>query len=553
MIETIVTPEMVEKWTAKGYWGRRTLGDMFDESIAEYPDREAIVHGDRRLTYGEFGTMVDRVAANLLEMGVQKQDFVIIELPNCFEFAFLQYALAKIGAVNVPIVHTYRQAEIDYTLRLCEARAIVVPDVYNNFNYAEMVSNLRPSHPYLKHAIVVGDNVPDGMVPFSRLVQPRPDDAELRRRLLEYRPTGTDILRMQLSAGTTGAPKAALRSHNDTLCGIKWDAARHQWGPTQLLFFPFGHATGFFVSLDLQVSLGRKVVLYEGKMDTAAVLALIEKEQVTGMYLPVPTMTTFAQQLKEQPDMVKQYRISSLEDVVFGGAPASSEVIQTIRDILKVPVLQVYGMAEGVTCSPTLLDAPNVQSFSVGRSGCPDCDAKVVDDDNRQVPLGTVGELVYKGPFLFSGYFKDPQLNKQALDENGYLHSGDLVKMDAKNNIFIVGRKKDIIRRGGEGISPAEVEDLLMQHPNVVEAAVVAMPDKRMVEKACAYVALTPGATLSFDEMVSFLKTKNIATFKLPERLEIIDSLPRSTQKGNVVKALLREDVTSKLKAEGKI
>ncbi len=552
-IETIVTPQIVERWTAAGYWSTSTLGDNLDETVERYPDRTAFVQGDKRLTYREFGTLVNRLAANLLELSIRKQDFVIVELPNCFEFPLLQYALAKIGAIHIPVVHTYRQAEIEYVMRLCETKAIFIPDTFGNFNYAEMVRTIRPNHPYLKHAFVVGTNVPDGMNPFSQLVRERPDESHLAEHLMQFRPTGTDILRIQLSAGTTGKPKAALRSHNDTLCSLKWDAIRHQWGDALLLFFPFGHATGFFVSLDLQVMLGRKIVLFEGEINAEDVLRAIEKEQITALYIPMPTLSTLATQLKEQPEITRRYNLESLQDVVFGGTPALPDVVEAIHEILKVPVLQAYGMAEGIATSPDLLDPPNIQAFSVGRVGCPDADLRVVDDSNHDVPPGAIGELIYKGPFLFSGYYKDPEMNKQIIDEEGYLHSGDLVRIDEKGNIRIVGRTKDIIRRGGEGISPAEIEDLLLQHPKIKEVAVVAMPDKRMVEKACAYVVVKEGQTFTFNEMISFLKAKNIATFKLPERLEIIDGLPRSASKGHILKAVMREDVTNKLKAEGKI
>lgn len=543
----------MKTWTAKGYWGTRTLGDIFDETARKHADNVAIVKGGKHVTYGEMAILVNRLAFGLLEFGIGKHDFVIVELPNCFECAYVQYALAKIGAVHVPIVHTYRQAEIEYVAQLFRAKAIIVPDTFGNFSYTDMVHNIRPNHPYLQHAIVVGENVPPGMIAFGDLVRECYDDRQLGERLLPYRPAGADILRVQISAGTTGRPKAALHSHSKTICSLEWDAVRHQWGDVLLLFFPFGHATGFLVSLDLQTMLGRKIVLFEGKINLEEVLRLVEKEGVTAMYLPVPMLSTLAAQLKKRPELVQQYRIDSLQDIVFGGAPAPADVIETIRESLKVPVLQVYGMAEGIVTSPDLEDPPQVQAFSVGRVGCPDADLRVVDDDNRVLPIGATGELVYKGPFVFSGYYRDRELNKQAFDENGYLHSGDLVRVDERGNIWVVGRKKDIIRRGGEGISPAEIEDLLAAHPKIADVAVVAMPDKRMGEKACAYVVPKAGQTIAFPEMIAFLKKTNIATFKLPERLEIIDILPRSASKGNVLKGLLREDIADKLKAEGAV
>lgn len=545
--------EQMQSWTAKGHWDGRTLADIFDETAQKHPDNVALVRGGNRLTYGEMAVRVDRLAVGLLELGIGKNDFVIVELPNCFECAYVQYALAKIGAVHVPIVHTYRQAEIKHVVQLFRAKAIFVPDTFGTFCYTDMVRNILPDHPHLRHAIVVGDDVPPGMIPFADLVRERADDRQLGEILRRTRPAGTDMLRVQISAGTTGKPKAALHNHSKTLCSLRWDAVRHQWGDVLLLFFPFGHATGFLVSLDLQTMLGRKIVLYEGKIDAEQVLRLVEQESVTAMYIPVPMMSTLAAQLSESPELLRRYRIESLQNIVFGGAPAPADVIETIRKLLNVTVLQVYGMAEGIVTSPDLEDSREVQAFSVGRVACPDSDIRVVDDANRVLPVGATGELVYKGPFVFSGYYRDRQLTKQVFDQDGYLHSGDLVRMDEKGNIWIVGRKKDIIRRGGEGISPTEIEELLAAHPKIRDVAIVAMPDKRMGEKACAYVVPQPGQAITFGEMVAFLKGTNIATFKLPERMEIIDVLPRSASKGNVLKGLLREDIANKLAAEGRV
>ncbi len=545
------TRKEIQTWIAEGYWDEKTIGDMLDETAKNHPDNVALVRGGERITYAEMAQMVNRLAASLLELGIGKNDFVIVELPNCFECAYVQYALAKIGAVHVPIVHTYRRAEIEHVVQLFRAKAIVVPDVFGSFRYTDMVRSILSDHPYLRYTIVVGKEVPSNMIAFDDLVRPRDDEDRLEQRLLTVRPAPTDLLRIQISAGTTGTPKAAMHNHSKTLFSLKWDAVRHPWGDTLLLFFPFGHATGFLVSLDLQTMLGRKLVLYEGKVNLEEVLRIVERERVTAMYIPVPMMSTLATELERAPELVHSYRTESLQNVVFGGVPAPAAVVETIRKALKVSVYQVYGMAEGIVTSPDATDTPEAQAFSVGRIGAPGADVRVVDDNNNVLPAGEVGELVYKGPFIFSGYYRDRKLTEQTLDDRGYLHSGDLVKMDAKGNIWIVGRKKDIIRRGGEGISPAEIEELLARHPKIADIAIVAMPDSRMGEKACAYVVPRAGEEISFDEMIAFLKRTNIATFKLPERMEVVEALPRSASKGNVLKSVLREDISKKLMAEG--
>jgi non-ribosomal peptide synthetase component E (peptide arylation enzyme) len=210
-------------------------------------------------------------------------------------------------------------------------------------------------------------------------------------------------------------------------------------------------------------------------------------------------------------------------------------------------------MAEGAVTSTLITDPPDVQAYTIGRIQCPDAKVKVIDEDGKEVPAGTPGELMYKGPFLFAGYYQDPVLTKKSIDEEGYFHTGDQVVLDPFGNIKIVGRLKDLVRRGGEPISAVEVEDLIGRHEKVAEVAVVAMPDKRMIEKVCAYIVPKPNSAITFDDIIDFMKAKGIATFKLPERIEFIDRLPRGEQKGNVLKARLREDITNKLKAEGKI
>ena len=226
-----------------------------------------------------------------------------------------------------------------------------------------------------------------------------------------------------------------------------------------------------------------------------------------------------------------------------------TEVGATVPPAEYVPL----GMAEGAVTSSLITDPPDVQAFTIGKIQCPDAKVKVIDEEGTEVPVGSPGELVYKGPFLFSGYYKDPELTKKGIDEDGFFHSGDQVVLDPSGNIKIVGRLKDIVRRGGEPISPAEIEDLIQGHEKVSEVAGVGMPDKRMVEKLCAYIVQKAGCTITFDEIIGFLKEKNIATYKLPERVEFINQLPRGEQKGNVLKKQLKEDITNKLKAEGKI
>jgi len=406
----------------------------------------------------------------------------------------------------------------------------------------------------LENVIVVGKppHNPD-MTPFQNLISEPVANEENPETLLKVRPRGTDMARIILSAGTTGPPKAAIRTHNDIVASLKWDAISHDWGDNLLLLFAFGHTTGNFMALDIQVYQGKRITLLSGDFSSEEVFSLIEREKVTSMWMPAPILFSIAQDLQKNPQLTYKNNLSSLEKFFFGGAQASPEIIRIVKEATGRPLLQTWGMAEGANASALITDPPDVQAFTVGKIQCPETKVKAIDQKGNEVPTGSPGELIYKGPFLFAGYYKDPDLTKRSIDEEGYFHSGDQVVLDQQGNIKIVDRLKDIIRRGGEPISPAEIEDFIQRHEKVADVAVVGMPDRRMIEKVCAYVVPKADCALTFEEIIDFLKDKKIATFKLPERIEFIDRLPRGPQKGNILKKELKEDITNKLKAENKI
>ena len=547
-----------EEYAYVGYWGNQVLGDLLDFSVRDYPEKVALVQGERRITYRKFGEIVNRLCMKLVDLGIKKGDFMVIQLPNCIEFAFVQYAATKMGVITIPMVHTQQFNEVRYVLDRFQPPVLVVSSGYAKFDYIRMAEQLQKEFPFLKHVLVVKEPSSEpirhpAMTDFDALLSTPAPNEENHGMPRQFRPKGTDLLRIILSAGTTGPPKAAMRTHNDSLAGLKWDAVFHEWGENLLLFFPLGHTTGYYVGLDLQVYLGRRLTLMTGKFDPEGVFRLIEKEKVTAVYLPTPLFFTIAEALEQHPQLALEYDLSSLKKFTFGGAQAPPNVIHTVMETTGRPVLQTWGMAEGAVSSTLITDPPHVRCYTVGKIQCPDAEVRAVDEDGRDVPVGTPGELIYRGPFLFAGYYRDPELTKKVIDEEGYFHTGDQVVLDAAGNMKIVGRLKDLIRRGGEPISPAELEELIQRHEKVAEVAVVAMPDKRMVEKVCAYVVPKPNCVITFDEIIAFLKAKEIATFKLPERIEFIDRLPRGEQKGNVLKKDLREDITNKLKAEGKI
>ena len=553
-MEKIRSIKEFEEYVFKGYWGNQVLGDLFDFTVRDYPERIALVEGEKRVTYQQFGKTVNRLCFKLLERGIGKGDFIIILLPNCVEFAFFHYAAAKIGAIAIPMVSTQQIHEVRYAVNLVQARTLIISSGLTKTDFVQMAGQLRNEFPFLKNVIAVGETPSDSdIIPFQRLMVDPSGREEDQGDLQGVRPKGSDLLRIIFSAGTTGIPKAMMRTHNDTIANLKWDYVFHDWGENLLLFFPLGHSTGFVASLDLQVYLGNRITLMPGKFNPDEVFGLIEKEKVTSVYLPTPLLFSIAEALENRPRLAREYNLRSLKKMSFGGAQAPAYVIRTVKEAIGRPVLQTWGMGEGPATSSLVTDPPYVQTNTIGKIQCPDGEVKVIGENGREVPTGQPGELICKGPFLFAGYYNDPELTQRSFDEEGYFHTGDQVILDHLGNIKIVGRLKDIIRRGGEPISPAEIEELIERHEKVREVAVVAMPDKKMVEKVCAYIVPKADCVLTFDEIISFLRGKGIANFKLPERIELIDQLPRGDQKKNVLKKVLRDDITNKLKAEGKI
>lgn len=547
-IETRYTPEIIQEFTRKGYWSDKIIPDRLDERARLTPDKEAVVDSYRRVTYAQMARMVDRMALGLLELGIRKGDRVTIQFPNRVEGLCLFYALGKIGAIVCPVVPYYRGAEVGYILESSESVAYIAPREFGGFDYAQMIEELRPRLPKFKHLIVAGGPVPAGAVSLDQMLDTPLESKYPPDYLRQFRPDANDVLAFVYTSGTESAPKGPIWTHNGCH-NSRWfnEAWKINENETVLNLAPIFHALGLTeAGYVTPMVIGARMVMMDVFSPEEA-LRIIHQEKANVLLGVPPQLIS----ILNHPGLGK-WDLSSLRLATASGGPTPGEVIRQLREKIGCNFIAFWGMTECVVGMITRLDDPvEVPCNSIGRPASDAVEIRVYSEDHSRVlGPGEPGEMAVRGPMVFGGYYKDPERTKEVFNEEGWFFTGDSVMMREDDNICFAGRKKDIINRGGEKISPREVEELLFTYTKVMNVAVVGMPDHRLGEKSCAYIIPKPGETITFDEVVNFLKEKRIANFKLPERVEIVDALPM-TASGKIKKNVLREDVVGKMKAEG--
>jgi 2,3-dihydroxybenzoate-AMP ligase len=537
-------PEYAKRCRDKGYWRGRSLAQEFAPLFERYADRIAVVDRGKQYTYAEIDRASDRLALNLLDAGLAPLDRVVIQLPNVVEFVFLYFALQKIGCIPIAALATHRFLEVSQFARLSGAAACVTPDRHGDFDFAEMVGRVRGETPSVKLGIVLGE-APAGFLSLSELISRESKTRPDRLRALKIDPTEPAIF--QLSGGTTGVPKLIPRTHNDyaynsrlavEVCGVESDSVL-------LLALPIAHNLPLACpGLQGYLLQGAKVVL-SASTRPEDLFRLIEEQRVTHLKV-VPALLI---RLINDPAIGK-HDLSSLRVIQSGGQRMQPEVRARTKQLIPgVTVQENFGMSEGMLFFVRLDDPEDVRMETCGRPLSPDDEVRLVDDDGREVAPGEVGELTCRGPYTLRGYFGVPEYNARQFTPDGFYRSGDLMRLHPSGNYVVEGRKKDLINRGGEKISAEEIENLILAHPAVQNIACVPMPDPNLGEKMCACVIPKKGRSLSLAELIEFLKEKEIAKFKLPERLELLSDFPVSTF-GKVSKKALVEMVTAKLERE---
>ena len=546
MIDGVVPfpPEYAARYRAKGYWRDRTLAQEFAESFERFAQRTAVVDGERVYTYADVDRISDRLALNLLDLGLAPADSAVLQLPNVAEFVFLYFALQKIGVIPIAALATHRYSEVSQFVRIARSTACFYPETQGDFRFGPMIRRVADESPALKFRIVLGAAGP-GEHSLQALIEREPTRPRSALDAIVLDPSDPAIY--QLSGGTTGVPKLIPRSHNDyafnsrlasPVCGVSADSVL-------LLVVPIAHnlalacpgIQGYFFN-------GGAVVLSTSARPDD-MLALIEKHRVTHIKV-VPALLI---RLISSPAIGK-YDLSSLKVIQSGGQRMQPEVRLRTRELIPSAIAQEnFGMSEGMLFFVRLDDPDEVMLETCGRPICEDDEVRLIDDEGREVAPGETGELTCRGPYTLRGYLASPEYNAKQFTRDGFYCSGDLMRLHPSGNYVVEGRKKDLINRGGEKISAEEIENLILMHPAVQNVACVAMPDAKLGEKMCACVIPHNGHTLTLGELVEFLHAKEIARFKLPERLELMSDFPLSTF-GKVSKKSLVEMVSSKLETE---
>lgn len=538
-ITTRLTREMIDRYTAQGFWGTRTLNDYFAEALAGKADDLAVVDRDRRVTYRQLDGMVNALALALTGLGVGKGEVVAFQLPNWLETLALHLACKRMGAVSNPIIPIYRHREVEFILREGEVAVYVAPKTFRGFDFEEMMAGLAPRLPHLKQAVFVGGAQRPGNLTFDGLLDrgreggtfsPPPMDAN-------------DVCLLLYTSGTTSDPKGVLHTHNTLLCENFNVAGCYNLKPGGVIFMPspFTHIAGLLFGMEMPFLIKGSLVMMD-IWDPNRAVEIISKERCSLTMGSTP----FLQGILSSPALGR-YDISCLEVFGCGGAPVPPELILKAHRLHRIDACRAYGSSEYSTVTLCRAKDPLDKKAYTDGAPAPGTEVRIVDlDTGEDAGPGGEGEILVRGPECFVGY-RNADLNGEAFDARGWFYTGDIGRRDPDGYIEITGRKKDIIIRGGENISVKEVEDLLHAHPGVLQAAVVAMPDPLMGEKACAYVRLKPGAaTLTFEEMTAYLEEKKIARQKLPERLELISEFPM-TAAGKIKKFLLKRDIAGKL------
>lgn len=537
--DAILLPPRRAARVAQGFWADRTVNDELDACLATCPDQLALTAVQvetgavTRFTYRQLARMADRVAVGLARLGVGRNDVVAMQLPNGWQFTVTYLACTRLGAVINPLMHIFRERELSFMLRHGEAKVAIVPKVFRGFDHEQMLDGLRVSLPALQQVVVVGGS---GANSFEALLsgpawEDAPDAAEILSR---SRPGPDDVTQLIYTSGTTGEPKGVMHSANTLMANIRPYAERLHLGADDVVLMasPMAHQTGFMYGLVMPILLRASAVLQD-VWDARQAIDLIRREGVTFTMASTPFLTDLARTVAEtgQP-------VPTLKTFLCAGAPIPGPLVEQARAVLGSKIVSAWGMTENGAV--TLIRPEDDDARAVSTDGCPlpGVELRVVDLDGRDLPPGQSGKLLVRAASNFGGYLHRPHLN--GTDADGWFDTGDLATMDAAGYIRISGRSKDVIIRGGENIPVFEIEALLYRHPAVAQVAVVAMPDERLGERACAVVVPKAGQTITLAELVDFLKGQKVARQYIPERLHLRDAMP-ATPSGKIQKFRLRE------------
>ncbi|HGU6009911.1 medium-chain fatty-acid--CoA ligase [Escherichia coli] len=522
----------------QGLWGDASLADYWQQTARAMPDKIAVVdnHG-ASYTYSALDHAASCLANWMLAKGIESGDRIAFQLPGWCEFTVIYLACLKIGAVSVPLLPSWREAELVWVLNKCQAKMFFAPTLFKQTRPVDLILPLQNQLPQLQQIVGVDKLAPaTSSLSLSQIIA---DNTPLTTAITTH---GDELAAVLFTSGTEGLPKGVMLTHNNILASERAYCARLNltWQDVFMMPAPLGHATGFLHGVTAPFLIGARSVLLD-IFTPDACLALLEQQRCTCLLGATPFVYDLLNVLEKQPA-----DLSALRFFLCGGTTIPKKVARECQQ-LGIKLLSVYGSTESSPHAVVNLDDPLSRFMHTDGYAAAGVEIKVVDDARKTLPPGCEGEEASRGPNVFMGYFDEPELTARALDEEGWYYSGDLCRMDEAGYIKITGRKKDIIVRGGENISSREVEDILLQHPKIHDACVVAMPDERLGERSCAYVVLkAPHHSLSLEEVVAFFSRKRVAKYKYPEHIVVIEKLPR-TASGKIQKFLLRKDIMRRL------
>jgi non-ribosomal peptide synthetase component E (peptide arylation enzyme) len=560
----ILNPEaQIREYTAKGWWGTDTYVDLFlrnaertpeAPALADPPNRADLTTGaPLRLTYAEARQAMDRLAGAFLADGLHQDDVIMVQLGNTVELVLVYLAAARIGAIVSPLPVQYRTHELKQVIALTEPKAFITTTSFGGFNHLEMVQGLQPEFPSLKVLIALGENLPAGIRSLAALIHTPGDDQPLHDYLARTTLSANDITTICWTSGTEAEPKGVPRSHNlwIAIAYASVDGCELEPGCNLLNPFPLVNMAAIGGMLVPWIITGGKLVLHH-PLALPVFLGQIQAEKINYTVVP-PALLNM---LLQNSAFLAQVDISSITNIGSGSAPLSPWMVSQYQEKHNIRVINIFGSNEGASFTSGFKEVPDpaerAQFFP--RFGVPGFEwasrmakfmsTKLVDPATKEVITqpGIPGEMAIKGACIFPGYYRRPELTQKAFDAEGYFYTGDLFEIagNAGQYYRFVGRVKDLINRGGLKISSEEIEMLLTGHPKVAEVAVVGYPDATLGEKLCAVVVPKKDQTVTQDELIEFLKAKDIAAYKLPERLIVVATLPRNPV-GKVLKRNLRQ------------
>jgi acyl-CoA synthetase len=568
-----VSEEKILSHTKNGYWGDKTLLDRLDEHARAHPEAEALVDPDnrtalaggapKRFTWAEMLQAIDRIAVGLKNIGIGKDDVILVQLPNIAEGILVYFAAARIGAISSPLSMMARAHELTGAIKVTGARAIVSLAEFGQFDHDKMIRDTQKEFPALEHRILAGDQSRDGAESLELWLAASADT-----RGLDTSVTGpNDVFTICWTSGTEADPKGVPHTHNEwvSLARVVVEGCQMTPGFNIHGSFPVINMAGFGGTMIPWVLTGGKFVLHH-PFDQEVFFAQLAREQIDYTLMPPALLDTLA-----KSPAVDSLESLSVKVIGSGSVPLSPWMVRFYQDRFNIGIVNFFASNEGIAffSAPRFFPEPEDRARYFPRFGRPEVQWNVPDQvvggmRSRLVKPGTteeilengeVGELCFAGATVFAGYWNRPDLTEKAIDSDGYYHTGDLFSIEGQNQdkYLFRGRFKDLIIRGGQNISPEEVETLISAHPKVLEVAAVGCPDERLCERTCAVVVPTAGESVTLEEIVEFMESKGVAKYKLPERLEIVDELPR-----NAVQKVLRRQIrdwlwkkVEKEKAEG--